>query len=59
VLSPSAGRVTKNCDVQDFDLTAPIVDFFVADGSRLDHAETSGAAKITIAKIMWIVPCAV
>jgi Cft2 family RNA processing exonuclease len=22
VLSPSAGRVTKNCDVQDFDLTA-------------------------------------
>ena len=33
---------------QDFDLTAPVVDFFVAKESRLDHAETSGAAKITI-----------
>src|SRR5580700_10688792 len=33
---------------QDFDLTAPIVDFFVAGGRRLDHAETSGAAQITI-----------
>jgi lipopolysaccharide export system protein LptA len=33
---------------QDFDLIAPAVDFFVAEGKRLDHAETSGAAKITI-----------
>ena len=33
---------------QDFDITAPIIDFFVADGSRLDRAETSGAAQITI-----------
>ena len=33
---------------QDFDLAAPVIDFFVADGRRLDHAETSGAAKITI-----------
>jgi lipopolysaccharide export system protein LptA len=33
---------------QDFDLTSPVVDFFVADGRRLDHAETSGAAMITI-----------
>ena len=33
---------------QDFDLTAPVIDFFVAGGKRLDHAETSGAAKITI-----------
>ncbi|MGB8469757.1 MAG: LptA/OstA family protein [Candidatus Sulfotelmatobacter sp.] len=33
---------------QAFDLTAPTVDFFVADGNRLDHAETSGPAKITI-----------
>ncbi|MGA8215217.1 MAG: LPS export ABC transporter periplasmic protein LptC [Candidatus Sulfotelmatobacter sp.] len=33
---------------QDFDLTAPIVDFFVADGRRLDYAETSGAAQIII-----------
>jgi lipopolysaccharide export system protein LptA len=33
---------------QDFDLTAPVVDFFVAEGKRLDHAQTTGAAKITI-----------
>jgi lipopolysaccharide export system protein LptA len=33
---------------QNFDLTAPIVDFFVAEGNRLDHANTSGAAQITI-----------
>jgi lipopolysaccharide export system protein LptA len=34
---------------QDFNLTAPIIDFFfVAKGRRLDRAETSGAAQITI-----------
>jgi lipopolysaccharide export system protein LptA len=33
---------------QDFELTAPVVDFFVVAGNRLDHAETFGAAKITI-----------
>ncbi len=33
---------------QDFDLTAPVVDFFVADGRRLDRAQTSGAAQIMI-----------
>ncbi len=33
---------------QDFDLTAPVIDFFVADGRRLDFAQTSGAAEITI-----------
>jgi len=35
-------------EAQDFDLAAPTVDFFVAEGRRLEHAETSGAAKITI-----------
>jgi lipopolysaccharide export system protein LptA len=33
---------------QDFEITAPIIDFFVAEGNRLDHAVTSGAAQITI-----------
>jgi len=33
---------------QDFDLTVPAIDFFVADGRRLDRAQTSGAAQITI-----------
>ncbi len=33
---------------QNFDITAPIIDFFVAEGRRLDHADTSGAAQIAI-----------
>jgi len=33
---------------QDFELTAPVIDFTVADGRDLRYAETSGAAKITI-----------
>ena len=33
---------------QDFDIAAPVMDFFVADGRRLDHAYTSGTAQITI-----------
>ncbi len=33
---------------QDFDLTAWAIDFFVAQGRRLDHAQTSGAAQIAI-----------
>jgi lipopolysaccharide export system protein LptA len=33
---------------QDFDIIAPVIDFFVADGRRLDRAQTSGAAKIEI-----------
>jgi len=34
---------------QDYDITAPVIDFFVKQGRRLDRAETSGAAQITIA----------
>jgi lipopolysaccharide export system protein LptA len=33
---------------QDFEIAAPIIDFFVAEGNRLDRAQTSGAAQITI-----------
>jgi lipopolysaccharide export system protein LptA len=33
---------------QDFDIAAPVIDFFVADGRRLARAETSGPAQITI-----------
>jgi lipopolysaccharide export system protein LptA len=35
---------------QDFELTAPIIDFNVAQGHLLEHAETSGPAQITIAQ---------
>jgi lipopolysaccharide export system protein LptA len=33
---------------QDFEVTAPVIDFFVLDGERLDRAVTSGAAQIMI-----------
>ena len=33
---------------QQFDVSAPVIDFFIAGENRLDHAVTSGAAKITI-----------
>ena len=35
---------------QDFELTAPVIDFDVAQGHILQRAETSGAAQITIAQ---------
>jgi lipopolysaccharide export system protein LptA len=35
---------------QDFELSAPVIDFTVAKGHILKHAETSGAAQITIAQ---------
>jgi lipopolysaccharide export system protein LptA len=37
-----------SASAQDMELTAPIVDFFLADGKRLDRAETSGEAQIAI-----------
>ena len=37
-----------NSGPQDFELTAPIIDFTVAQGRILDHAETSGPARIKI-----------
>jgi lipopolysaccharide export system protein LptA len=33
---------------QDYEITAPTIDFFVAEGRSLDRANTSGAAQITI-----------
>ena len=48
IAAPTTASSAGNSRPQDFDLTAPVIDFFVAGGNRLDHAETSGAAKITI-----------
>jgi lipopolysaccharide export system protein LptA len=45
--SVSRASPTKSTP-QDFDITAPVIDFFVADGRRLERAQTSGAAKIEI-----------
>ena len=38
----------KNSSPQNFDLTAPVIDFTVANGRVLKQAVTSGAARITI-----------
>ncbi len=45
---PAAKGMTSG--PQDFELTAPVVDFLVAQGHILQQAETSGAAQITIAQ---------
>jgi len=50
-LTQKAGGTTQpgmGSAPQDFLLTAPVIDFTVAQGHVLDHAETSGAAQITI-----------
>jgi lipopolysaccharide export system protein LptA len=44
----SVNASAKPSAPQDYDITAPVIDFFVADGNRLDRAQTSGAAKIII-----------
>ena len=41
-------RPGTNSEPQDFELTAPVIDFNIAQGNILEHAETSGAAQITI-----------
>ena len=45
---PAAKGMTSG--PQDFELTAPVMDFLVAQGHILQQAETSGAAQITIAQ---------
>ncbi len=37
-----------NSTPQDFDIRAQAIDFFIAEGRRLDRAQTSGPAQITI-----------
>jgi len=39
---------SSSTGAQDLELTASAVDFFLKDGRRLDHGETSGAAQIAI-----------
>jgi lipopolysaccharide export system protein LptA len=44
----ASGSADKNSSPQNFDLTAPGIDFTVAGGRMLKQAVTSGAARITI-----------
>src|ERR1700730_667644 len=39
---------TVSASAQDVEITASVIDFFVANGQRLAHADTSGAAQIAI-----------
>src|SRR5580658_5199091 len=45
---PPANGSTGTSSPQDYDITAPIIDFFLVEGRRLDRAQTSGAAQIMI-----------
>ena len=50
--SASATSVNTNGSTpQEFKLTAPVVDFLVAQGRRLDRAVTSGPSQITITSV--------
>ncbi len=40
--------VANSSPAENFDIAAPIIDFFVVDGRRLTRAQTSGSAQITI-----------
>jgi lipopolysaccharide export system protein LptA len=44
---------------QDFEITAPIIDFGVAQGHILEHAVTSGAAQMTITQAQAAAPATV
>src|SRR6202034_3157711 len=49
---PATNTTTADASAQQaFDLTAPVIDFLVADGRRVDRAQTSGAAEITISPV--------
>ena len=43
------GGASNTASPQNYDITAAAIDFFVKQGRRLDRAETSGAAQVTIA----------
>ena len=45
---PSAPIKSGSSGAQDMELTAPVVDFVVADGRRLKKAETSGPPQLTM-----------
>ena len=49
--SPNPAQKGSGNSAQDFELTAPVIDFTVANGRLLKHAETSGAAQITITQL--------
>jgi lipopolysaccharide export system protein LptA len=46
VLNPGGAANAES--QQNYDITAAAIDFFIKQGRRLDRAETSGAARITI-----------
>jgi lipopolysaccharide export system protein LptA len=54
----ASGPVDKNNSPQNFDLTAPAIDFTVAGGRVLKQASTSGAARITITQAQDCNPAA-
>jgi lipopolysaccharide export system protein LptA len=47
-LSQSVAPLSTSDDAQDVEMTAPVMDFIVKDGRRLERAETSGPPQIMI-----------
>ncbi|MFZ0319710.1 MAG: LptA/OstA family protein, partial [Candidatus Sulfotelmatobacter sp.] len=44
----AANSAAGTSQPQDYDIKAPVIDFFIAGGHHLERAQTSGAAQITI-----------
>jgi lipopolysaccharide export system protein LptA len=47
-VTKQAATKTEGSGPQDFEVTAPVMDFFLVNGQRLDRAVTSGAAQVVI-----------
>src|ERR1035437_211502 len=45
---PPVAPLSESDDAQDVEMTAPVMDFIVKDGRRLERAETSGPPQIVI-----------
>jgi lipopolysaccharide export system protein LptA len=45
---PAGGAARRSTGTQQVEISAPAIDFLVAKGKGLDHAETSGPARIAI-----------
>jgi lipopolysaccharide export system protein LptA len=45
----ASGTSARGASPENYQVSAPTIDFIVVEGNRLERAETSGAAKITIA----------
>jgi lipopolysaccharide export system protein LptA len=48
--SPASSATNSAANQQDIEITAPAMDFFIADGDHMDRAETSGSGRIALSQ---------